>query len=47
MEPIIEHTGIGVPLRTSNVDTDQILPAVYLKTRHQNRVRRCSLRQLA
>ena len=31
MEPIIEHTGIGVPLRTSNVDTDQILPAVYLK----------------
>ena len=31
MEPIIEHTGIGVPLRTSNVDTDQIIPAVYLK----------------
>ena len=25
------HTGIGVPLRRSNVDTDQIIPAVYLK----------------
>lgn len=31
MEPIIRHTGIGVPLRSSNVDTDQIIPAVYLK----------------
>ena len=31
MEPIIKHTGIGVPLRISNVDTDQIIPAVYLK----------------
>lgn len=31
MEPIIEHTGIGVPLHESNVDTDQIIPAVYLK----------------
>ncbi|MBM7050941.1 3-isopropylmalate dehydratase small subunit [Rothia sp. ZJ1223] len=31
MEPIIKHTGIGVPLRQSNVDTDQIIPAVYLK----------------
>ena len=31
MEPIIMHTGIGVPLRSSNVDTDQIIPAVYLK----------------
>ena len=30
MEPIIKHTGIGVPLRVSNVDTDQIIPAVYL-----------------
>jgi len=28
---IIKHTGIGVPLRVSNVDTDQIIPAVYLK----------------
>jgi len=31
VEPIIKHTGIGVPLRVSNVDTDQIIPAVYLK----------------
>ncbi len=31
MEPIIKHTGIGAPLRQSNVDTDQIIPAVYLK----------------
>ena len=31
MEPIIKHTGIGVPLRSSNVDNDQIIPAVYLK----------------
>jgi len=31
MEKIVSHTGIGVPLRQSNVDTDQIIPAVYLK----------------
>ena len=31
MEPFGTHTGIGVPLRRSNVDTDQIIPAVYLK----------------
>jgi len=31
MEPFEWHTGIGVPLRRSNVDTDQIIPAVYLK----------------
>ena len=31
MEPIIKHTVIGVPLRSSNIDTDQIIPAVYLK----------------
>ncbi|MBY6366806.1 3-isopropylmalate dehydratase small subunit [Rhodococcoides corynebacterioides] len=31
MEPFVTHTGIGVPLRRSNVDTDQIIPAVYLK----------------
>ncbi|WP_323958672.1 3-isopropylmalate dehydratase small subunit [Arthrobacter sp. JZ12] len=31
MEKISTHTGIGVPLRQSNVDTDQIIPAVYLK----------------
>ncbi|MFI5779212.1 3-isopropylmalate dehydratase small subunit [Nocardia sp. NPDC051570] len=31
MEPFKVHKGIGVPLRRSNVDTDQIIPAVYLK----------------
>lgn len=31
MEAFDTHTGIGVPLRRSNVDTDQIIPAVYLK----------------
>lgn len=31
MEKVITHTGIGVPLRQSNIDTDQIIPAVYLK----------------
>ncbi|WP_019811386.1 3-isopropylmalate dehydratase small subunit [Saccharomonospora halophila] len=31
MEPFTSHTGVGVPLRASNVDTDQIIPAVYLK----------------
>ena len=31
MEAITTHTGIGAPLRRSNVDTDQIIPAEYLK----------------
>ncbi|MFC8526987.1 3-isopropylmalate dehydratase small subunit [Nocardia sp. NPDC057227] len=31
MEPFTVHKGIGVPLRRSNIDTDQIIPAVYLK----------------
>lgn len=31
MDAITTHTGIGAPLRRSNVDTDQIIPAVYLK----------------
>jgi 3-isopropylmalate/(R)-2-methylmalate dehydratase small subunit len=31
MDAFSSHTGIGVPLRRSNVDTDQIIPAVYLK----------------
>lgn len=31
MEAFHTHTGIGVPLRRSNVDTDQIIPAVFLK----------------
>ena len=31
MDTFTVHTGVGVPLRRSNVDTDQIIPAVYLK----------------
>src|SRR5215216_6036009 len=31
MEKFSAHTGVGAPLRRSNVDTDQIIPAVWLK----------------
>ena len=31
MEPFTTHTGRALPLRRSNVDTDQIIPAEYLK----------------
>jgi 3-isopropylmalate/(R)-2-methylmalate dehydratase small subunit len=31
MDPFTSHTGRGVPLRRTNVDTDQIIPASYLK----------------
>ena len=31
MEPFTTHAGRAVPLRRSNVDTDQIIPAEYLK----------------
>ena len=31
MEKSSRHVGVPVPLRRSNVDTDQIIPAVYLK----------------
>ena len=31
MDSFVTHTGRAVPLRRSNVDTDQIIPAVYLK----------------
>lgn len=31
MDKFITHIGHGVPMRRSNVDTDQIIPAVYLK----------------
>ena len=36
MDAFSTHTGIAAPLRRSNVDTDQIIPAEYLKriTRH-------------
>ena len=36
MDRFVTHTGRVLPLRRSNVDTDQIIPAVYLKriTRH-------------
>lgn len=36
MEKFVVHTGTAAPLRRSNVDTDQIIPAEYLKriTRH-------------
>lgn len=36
MEKFTTHSGIAAPLRRSNVDTDQIIPAAYLKrvTRH-------------
>ena len=31
MNPFTTHSGTALPLRRSNVDTDQIIPAVYLK----------------
>ena len=31
MDKFTTHTGTALPLRRSNVDTDQIIPAVYLK----------------
>ncbi|MBW8171928.1 3-isopropylmalate dehydratase small subunit [Ornithinimicrobium sp. Arc0846-15] len=31
MDAFSTHTGIGVPIRRSNIDTDQIIPASYLK----------------
>jgi 3-isopropylmalate/(R)-2-methylmalate dehydratase small subunit len=31
MEAFTKHTGRALPLRRSNVDTDQIIPAVWLK----------------
>jgi 3-isopropylmalate/(R)-2-methylmalate dehydratase small subunit len=31
MEAFTQHVGTAAPLRRSNVDTDQIIPAVYLK----------------
>jgi 3-isopropylmalate/(R)-2-methylmalate dehydratase small subunit len=31
MDKFVTHKGTAIPLRRSNVDTDQIIPAVYLK----------------
>jgi 3-isopropylmalate/(R)-2-methylmalate dehydratase small subunit len=31
MDKFVIHTGTGLPLRRSNVDTDQIIPSAYLK----------------
>lgn len=31
MDKFSSHTGIGVPINQTNIDTDQILPAMYLK----------------
>jgi 3-isopropylmalate/(R)-2-methylmalate dehydratase small subunit len=31
MEKFTTHTGVAAPLKRSNVDTDQIIPAVFLK----------------
>ena len=47
MEAFTTHTGIGVPLRRSNVDTDQIIPAVYLKRVTRDRLRGRAVRRLA
>ncbi len=35
MDAFTTHTGTAAPLRRSNVDTDQIIPAVYLKRVHR------------
>ncbi|MGH3411556.1 MAG: 3-isopropylmalate dehydratase small subunit [Marmoricola sp.] len=36
MEKFTSHTGVAMPLKRSNVDTDQIIPAVYLKRVSRN-----------
>ena len=36
MEAFVRHTGTAAPLRRSNVDTDQIIPAEYLKRISRN-----------
>ena len=36
MEPFIRHTGIAAPIEGSNIDTDQILPARFLKADRAN-----------
>jgi 3-isopropylmalate/(R)-2-methylmalate dehydratase small subunit len=36
MDKFLTHTGSALPLRRSNVDTDQIIPAEYLKRIHRH-----------
>jgi len=36
VEAFVRHTGTAAPLRRSNVDTDQIIPAEYLKRISRN-----------
>ena len=45
MDKFIRHTGIGAPLRRSAVDTDQIIPAVYLKRITSTKIGRASCRE--
>ena len=47
MDEFTTHTGRAVPLRRSNVDTDQIIPAVYLKRVSRDRLRGRAVRRLA
>ena len=47
MEKFTRHTGVGVPLRRSNVDTDQIIPGVLPQAGDPDRVRGRAVRCLA
>ena len=47
MEAFTSHRGVGIPLRRSNVDTDQIIPAVYLKRITRTGFRGRAVRRLA
>ena len=47
MEPFRTHTGIGVPLRRSNVDTDQIIPGGVFEAGHPNGFRGRAVRVVA
>ena len=47
MEKLTVVTGVGVPLRRSNVDTDQIIPAVFLKRVTKTSMTPCSTRGAA
>ncbi len=47
MEAFTTHTGIGVPLRQSNVDTDQIIPRCVPQAHHAHWLRGRFVRCLA